>query len=223
MFLIAAFLAQNPVDAVKVQHHQDRIVFLDPYNITVEAEDRYGNPLSTDVFIDGDDNLVGQTPGTFTVSDGEHLVFVNDFFGGGYRYCFEYWILPEYNQSNPITVTETENLTAVFMDKNWPGDVTGDGRVDYKDIEIVYYVLNIGSNSDTWFKLCDVNGDGNVNPGDLLQVRICLGNYYGNDKVGGIQTSVDKFSLLAPYIALASTILAAIAATAIYVKRRKKQ
>jgi len=41
--------------------------------------------------------------------------------------------------------------------------------------------------------------------------------------VGGILVPVDKFVLLAPYIALASTILIATAATAIYVKRRKKQ
>jgi len=41
--------------------------------------------------------------------------------------------------------------------------------------------------------------------------------------VGGIVVPVDKFVLLAPYIALASTILAATAATAIYVKRRNKK
>jgi hypothetical protein len=39
--------------------------------------------------------------------------------------------------------------------------------------------------------------------------------------VGGIAISVDKFGLLAPYIGLASTILVATAATAIYVKRVK--
>jgi len=44
--------------------------------------------------------------------------------------------------------------------------------------------------------------------------------------VGGIWTPVDKFVLLAPYIALVSTILVATAATAIYfkhVKRRKEK
>jgi len=41
--------------------------------------------------------------------------------------------------------------------------------------------------------------------------------------VGGIVIPVDKFGLLAPYIALASTILIATAATAIYVKRRNKK
>jgi hypothetical protein len=45
--------------------------------------------------------------------------------------------------------------------------------------------------------------------------------------VGGIWVPIDKLALLAPYIALASTILAATAATAILVKhvksRKKKQ
>jgi len=41
--------------------------------------------------------------------------------------------------------------------------------------------------------------------------------------VGGIVISVDKLALLAPYIALASTILVATTATAIYVKHRKEK
>jgi hypothetical protein len=44
--------------------------------------------------------------------------------------------------------------------------------------------------------------------------------------VGGISIPIDKFALLAPYLALATTIITATAATAIYVKRtrrRKKQ
>lgn len=42
-----------------------------------------------------------------------------------------------------------------------------------------------------------------------------------NATVGGFVLPVDKFGLLAPYIGLASTILAATAATAVYVKRIK--
>jgi len=41
--------------------------------------------------------------------------------------------------------------------------------------------------------------------------------------VGGIWVPVDEFGLLAPYIGVASTIVATAAATAIYVKRRKKK
>jgi len=41
--------------------------------------------------------------------------------------------------------------------------------------------------------------------------------------VGGVWVAVDKFGLLAPYIGLASTILVATAATAIYVRRVKRR
>jgi len=43
--------------------------------------------------------------------------------------------------------------------------------------------------------------------------------------VGGVVVSVDKFVLLAPYIGLASTIIVATVATAIYVKcvKRRKE
>ena len=43
------------------------------------------------------------------------------------------------------------------------------------------------------------------------------------EAVGGIVVSVDKFGLLAPYIGLASTMLVATVATAIYVKRVKRR
>lgn len=43
------------------------------------------------------------------------------------------------------------------------------------------------------------------------------------DSVGGIVVPVDKFSLLAPYIGLASMIALASVATAIYVKRVKRR
>jgi hypothetical protein len=42
-------------------------------------------------------------------------------------------------------------------------------------------------------------------------------------RVGGVVVSVDKLGLLAPYIGLASTILVATVATAVYVKRVKRR
>ena len=41
--------------------------------------------------------------------------------------------------------------------------------------------------------------------------------------VGGFWVPVDKLALLAPYVALASTLIVATAATTIYVKRRKEK
>jgi hypothetical protein len=40
--------------------------------------------------------------------------------------------------------------------------------------------------------------------------------------VGGIWVSVDEVALLAPYIALASTIILAVVATAVLFKRKKE-
>jgi hypothetical protein len=41
--------------------------------------------------------------------------------------------------------------------------------------------------------------------------------------VGGIVVPIDKLGLLAPYIGLASTILAATVASTVYVKRIKRR
>jgi pimeloyl-ACP methyl ester carboxylesterase len=58
----------------------------------------------------------------------------------------------------------------------------------------------------------------------LNQYIIVQFNDYGpSPSVGGIWVPVDKLALLVPYVALVSTILVATAATAIYVKRRKKR
>jgi hypothetical protein len=69
-------------------------------------------------------------------------------------------------------------------------------------------------------------GTGQGIPSGIATNRICVGAglwrwemYSG--VVGGIVISIDKFGLLAPYIGFASTIIAATAATAIYVKRVK--
>jgi len=52
-----------------------------------------------------------------------------------------------------------------------------------------------------------------------------VARYFGFEvhKVGGISIPVDKFGLLAPYLGLASTIVAATVATVVYVKRVKRR
>lgn len=63
----------------------------------------------------------------------------------------------------------------------------------------------------------DRDNSGSYTEGDMI-------NYLKvQASVGGVWVSVDKFALLSPYIALTSTILVATAATAIYVKRKKKR
>jgi len=53
--------------------------------------------------------------------------------------------------------------------------------------------------------------------------KACSSDNWACFPVGGILVPVDKFGLLAPYIGVASTILVATAATAIYAKRVKRK
>jgi hypothetical protein len=64
----------------------------------------------------------------------------------------------------------------------------------------------------------DRDNSGYYNTGDMI-------NYLGVEAppVGGIWVPVDKFGLLSPYIGLASTLIVATVATAIYVKRVKRR
>jgi len=80
--------------------------------------------------------------------------------------------------------------------------------------------------------LCKNGGNSMCAPEDVILVNstaqettaaISNGTVNVSPAVGGISVPVDKLALLAPYIALASTILVATAATAIYVKRRKEK
>ena len=56
---------------------------------------------------------------------------------------------------------------------------------------------------------------------NIIEFRIGVSPIPDEYPVGGISVPVDKFGLLAPYIGLGSTLIAATAATAIYVKRVK--
>jgi len=122
------------------------------------------------------------------------------------------------------------------------GDLDGDGDLDA-------FVANYGQANKVWVN----NGDGNFTAGQGLgsaySYGVALGdldgdgdldafvtNYGGGQAnkvwlnvtprpvpVGGIWVPVDKLGLLAPYIALAITIIVATVATATLVKHRKKQ
>ena len=65
------------------------------------------------------------------------------------------------------------------------------------------------------FRMCALSLE-EVTPGQLAQHIIRLA-------VGGLWVPIDKFGLLAPYIALTSTIVVATAATAIYARRVKRR
>ena len=58
---------------------------------------------------------------------------------------------------------------------------------------------------------------------DVIDKLLETGTFISEDVFGGVGVPVDKLGLLAPYIGLASTILVATAATAIYVKHVKRR
>ena len=63
-----------------------------------------------------------------------------------------------------------------------------------------------------------------VNTTDLCLYMVILEyEYVASQGVGGFTVPIDKFSLLAPYIALVSTITLAVSISVAYVKYRKKQ
>jgi pimeloyl-ACP methyl ester carboxylesterase len=66
------------------------------------------------------------------------------------------------------------------------------------------------------------DGDTNRTKAVTINASVTLTGDF-DPAVGGIWVPVDKFALLAPYIALASTIILAIAVTAVFFKYRKKQ
>jgi pimeloyl-ACP methyl ester carboxylesterase len=66
------------------------------------------------------------------------------------------------------------------------------------------------------------DGDTNRTKAVTINTSVTLTGDF-DPAVGGIWVPVDKFALLAPYIGLASTIILAIAVTALFFKYRKKQ
>jgi hypothetical protein len=61
------------------------------------------------------------------------------------------------------------------------------------------------------------------NDTDWEQVNVRIWKIQSSQGVGGLYVRVDKFSLLAPYIALVSTIILAVSITGAYIKYKKKQ
>jgi len=107
------------------------------------------------------------------------------------------------------TITTWYHLYSVSFDNDSDGKL----EEDYCD----YYPF---SNGTMYYAREDNDGDGLIDEDPDL-IKFVFHEY--KTGFGGIVLSVDKFGLLAPYIGLASTIVVATVATAIYVKRRKEK
>jgi len=82
---------------------------------------------------------------------------------------------------------------------------------------VIHYTLRAPDDTGTYFFR------GKVETGNLTIETAGQWEVSVQPPVGGFVVPVDKFGLLAPYIGLASTILVATVATAIYVKRVKRR
>ena len=89
---------------------------------------------------------------------------------------------------------------------------------------VTFYWNTSGLSPDNYGRVCNVTfvdpGIVDDDPSDNLKYTNVVEVYGG---VGGVAVPVDKFGLLAPYIALTSIIVATTVATAIYVKRVKRR
>lgn len=146
-------------------------------DLTVLAEDQNGTSLYNIGYVYIDDEYVGNLGSTFTVTWGEHEVFLNDFWepnNTGYRYGFQHWEDDSTENPRTITVVEDTTIKAYFYKKWCPGDVNGDGVVNIIDIELC--CVNMGPVPPSPPE-CDVNGDGTVNVIDVIICSTNMGSY----------------------------------------------
>jgi len=130
-----------------------------------------------------------------------YIIAIDGMRGNYYNYT--------YTGTNPYNGLLTPNLT-------WLG-THGKVFTNCTDVLVAFTGTNhIGIITSTYAGTSGILGVGGYYQGLYLPVE-------GVEGVGGILIPIDKFGLLAPYIGLASTILVATVATAIYVKHVKRR
>jgi len=89
--------------------------------LTVLAYNQYGSPGYVPLYID--DVYVGTTGYTYTVTKGNHKIYVESpLYGGGYHVFYRYYYDGGYNYNNPITslsVTQDKTVTAYYNSYYW--------------------------------------------------------------------------------------------------------
>lgn len=128
--------------------------------------------------------------------------------GDGIRQLWAFWAKKPFNDIIKIDNPGTPyTFTIPFWLTSWPGNMV----VQVQDQIGWVTVFAVYKASGAWDELAHFYCNGTME------------RYYWTEGVGGIVVPIDKFSLLVPYIGLASTILVATVATAIYVKRVKRR
>ena len=189
------------------------------------------NTESTDVSVDitKDGWPTGHTsPHTFAVLTGSHTFTVPSTDANGHP--FKQWSTGE--TSTTVTVASSGTYTAYYQAKYiltittatggttnpspgaytyWDGTSVSVTALSYADYKFDHWILD---SSSSYFNPISVTMNTNHNLQPVFK-------YSPTSPVGGLMVLIDKLGLLAPYICLASTIIVATVAIAIYVKRVK--
>jgi len=164
------------------------------------------------------------------------IVLISTMFSVGYAQ----YMTPRFDGRVTGTSTdEAEGTTTMHVKIIASDDFAGqEVEIEWKKPDssgVVKRTVTLDQNGDYEGDLTDLPGFNGVGEDETV-LKSKTGQVYARDRgkwvyvkskirvpiaVGGFVVPVDKFGLLAPYIGLASTILAATVATAIYVKRVK--
>ena len=87
------------------------------YELTVLAEDQYGNPL-TGIAVYIDNEWAGCTGSNFSVWVGDHEVYVTTpYIEGDYEYKFKEWENGTTHNPRTLTIDEDTTITAFYRRK----------------------------------------------------------------------------------------------------------
>jgi len=140
----------------------------------------------------------------------EHKAASEGFCSADYRFKINNWISEEHH-TEPNTTYSLSPLCGYYYKMPKPNQGNYEIKLQFQrshTSSIGVYIRNIN--------IIIIVADGMV-PNEYYKVEL------PSEAVGGFCIPVDKFSLLAPYIALVSTIILAVSISVAYIKYKKKQ
>ena len=116
--LDGGYYTQNPITVTMNSNHnlQAYFTYVPPpiyHQLTVLAYNQYGYPGAVPLYIDG--QYVGTTMNTYTVSQGNHQIYVaSPLYEGYWVHVFQYYYYGgTYNYNNPMTLSVTSDMTLI--------------------------------------------------------------------------------------------------------------